>query len=65
MTPVREWVLHSAMHAVSWGGFATEAHAWRFLFGQEVSQAERDESRAAGWVVDQVREHPSARRLAA
>jgi hypothetical protein len=65
MTPARTWTLHSAMHAVSWGGFASEDHAWRFLFGQEVGQAERDESRSAGWVVDQCSEHPSMRREAA
>lgn len=65
MASAPTWSLHSAHYAVSWHGFASEAHAWRFLFGRDVDQDELDDSRAIGWEVDQCREHPRDRRIAA
>ena len=58
------WWLHSNCHTVSWGPYETEERAWRMLFGRPSDVLEQADERAAGWSVDQVKDHPRRREAA-
>jgi hypothetical protein len=57
--------LHSPHHVVSWGPFSTPDRAWQMLFGRASTQCERTDEQATGWSVDQVKDHPARRQVAA
>lgn len=61
---VAAWWLHSNCHPVSWGPYPNEESAWRMLFGRPSHRYEQDDERAAGWAVDQVKDHPRRREAA-
>ena len=55
-----EYWLQSDAQRRSWGPFADEDAAWRYLFGRESSDEDRQQHKDAGWHVGPINKWPSA-----
>lgn len=51
MEPKKEYWLQSDPQQKGWGPFETEDAAWRYLFGRDSDERDRDQHKEAGWYI--------------
>jgi len=57
----REYWLQSDAQRKGWGPFKSEDEAWRYLFGRDSTEQERQQYREADWYVGYVNKWPNAK----